>query len=343
MKMHVLITGAAGFIGYHIAARLLADGHKVLGIGNLNDYYDTGLKKARLANLENHPQKSSFAFAKVDLADGGELERLFAEHDIDHVVNLAAQAGVRYSLINPGSYIQANLVGFGNLLECCRKAKIRHLVFASSSSVYGLNGERPYSVHHNVDHPASLYAASKKSNELMAHVYSHLYSLPCTGLRFFTVYGPWGRPDMALYLFTNAILAGRPIKVFNHGQMQRDFTYIDDITEGLARIIPVAAKPNSAFDPAAPDPASSSAPWRIYNIGNHDTVALGDFIGILEKALGKKAIREYLPMQPGDVESTWADVVDLKNDFDFNPHTPLETGIERYVAWYRKYYGIPAE
>lgn len=341
--MHVLITGAAGFIGYHIAARLLADGHKVLGIDNLNDYYDTGLKKARLANLENHPQKSSFAFAKVDLADGRELERLFVEHDIDHVVNLAAQAGVRYSLVNPGSYIQANLVGFGNLLECCRKTKIRHLVFASSSSVYGLNGERPYSVHHNVDHPASLYAASKKSNELMAHVYSHLYNLPCTGLRFFTVYGPWGRPDMALYLFTNAILAGRPIKVFNHGQMQRDFTYIDDITEGLARIIPVPAKPNSAFDPAAPDPASSSAPWRIYNIGNHDTVALGDFIGILEKALGKKAIREYLPMQPGDVESTWADVVDLKNDFDFNPHTPLETGIERYVAWYRKYYGIPAE
>ncbi len=334
--MRILVTGVAGFIGYHLAMRLLAGGHDVVGIDNLNDYYDVQLKRDRLASIQAAPQAAQFSFHKQDLADAAGL---FAKYGFSHVVNMAAQAGVRYSLQNPASYIDSNLVGFANLLECCRKHSPEHLVFASSSSVYGLNAARPYSTRQNVDHPVSLYAATKKSGELMAHSYSHLFGLPCTGLRFFTVYGPWGRPDMALGLFTNAILAGKPIKVFNNGRLRRDFTYIDDIVEGVARIMGRPAAPDPDFDPAAPDPATSSAPWRIYNIGNSQTVELGDFIATLEDALGKKAICEMLPMQPGDVESTWADVGDFARAADFSPATPLKTGIEAYVRWHRDYYG----
>ncbi len=337
--MKVLVTGVAGFIGFHLARHLLKDGHEVIGIDNLNDYYDPRLKEDRLDVIARMPEASSFHFNKMDLADSGSLEDLFDKHDFSHVVNLAAQAGVRYSLKNPQSYINSNLTGFANLLECCRHHKTSHLVFASSSSVYGLNGARPYSVHHNVDHPVSLYAATKKSGELLAHSYSHLFGLPCTGLRFFTVYGPWGRPDMALGLFTSAILDGKPIKVFNNGHMRRDFTYIDDIVEGVTRILDKPAAPNPDFDPAAPDPASSSAPWRIYNIGNNNTVELGDFISTIENAIGKKAILEYLPMQDGDVESTWADVKDFERAVDFKPDTDLKNGVEAYVKWHRDYYG----
>lgn len=337
--MKILITGVAGFIGFHLALRLLREGHEVIGLDNINDYYDTDLKKARLAEIGKSPESGNFHFHKLDLADAKGLEDLFADYSFSHVMNLAAQAGVRYSLENPESYISSNLVGFANLLESCRRHPVEHLVYASSSSVYGLNGARPYSVHHNVDHPVSLYAATKKSGELMAHTYSHLFKIPCTGLRFFTVYGPWGRPDMALGIFTRAILDGKPIKVFNHGNMRRDFTYIDDIVEGVTRILEMPAMPNPDFDTAAPDPASSSAPWRIYNIGNNRTVALGDFIATLEEALGKKAILEYLPMQPGDVESTWADVGDFERKVNFRPDTDLKTGIEAYVRWYGTYYG----
>ncbi|MBD5626098.1 MAG: NAD-dependent epimerase [Desulfovibrio sp.] len=337
--MHVLVTGAAGFIGYHLAKRLLADGHTVVGIDNLNAYYDVGLKEARLKELARLPQSAAFRFERLDLADGDGMARLFAAERFTHVVNLAAQAGVRYSLKDPASYISSNLVGFGHVLEGCRQNGVEHLVFASSSSVYGLNAAMPYSTRHNVDHPVSLYAATKKSDELMAHAYSHLFGIPATGLRFFTVYGPWGRPDMALHLFTTAILKGEPIKVFNEGRMRRDFTYIDDIVEGMARLLPIPAAPDPAFDAAAPSPAASSAPWRIYNIGNHDTVELGVFIDTLEKALGKKAVRELLPMQPGDVESTWADVDDLARVTGFTPATPLAVGIGRFVDWYREYYG----
>lgn len=335
--MRILVTGAAGFIGFHLCRRLLALGHEVIGLDNLNDYYSVKLKEDRLGELEK--AGGNFSFSKLDLADGAGMERLFAEKRPQQVVNLAAQAGVRYSLQNPESYLASNLTGFGHILENCRKTGVEHLVYASSSSVYGLNAALPYSTHSNVDHPVSLYAATKKSNELMAHAYSHIYGLPCTGLRFFTVYGPWGRPDMALHLFTTAILENRPIRVFNHGRMRRDFTYIDDIVEGVCRILPETARPEPSFDPVVPDPASSSAPWRIYNIGNHETVQLGDFIAALETALGRKAILDYQPMQAGDVEATWADVGDLRRLTGFAPSTPLAAGLERFVDWYRGYYG----
>ena len=334
--MRVLITGAAGFIGFHLARRLLDQGHTVVGLDNLNDYYAVKLKQDRIAQLAD---RKDFRFVHGDLADMATLRQLF-EEPFSHVVNLAAQAGVRYSLQNPSSYIQSNLVGFANLLECCRESRPEHLVFASSSSVYGLNAKMPLSVHDNVDHPISLYAATKKSDELMAHAYSHLFGLPCTGLRFFTVYGPWGRPDMALYLFTRAILEGRPIKVFNGGRMRRDFTYIDDIVEGVVQLLGRPASPDPNWDPAAPDPDGSSAPWRIYNIGNNHAVELNDFISTLEEALGKKALWEILPMQPGDVEATWADIDDLTAATGFVPHTPLRKGLEQFVAWFHEYYGI---
>lgn len=336
-RMHVLTTGAAGFIGFHLSRRLAEAGHSVVGLDNLNDYYDVTLKQDRLARLSGLP---GFRFVRGDLADDAAMDALFAAEGFTHVVNLAAQAGVRYSLKNPRAYIQSNMAGFGNILEGCRRHDVRHLVFASSSSVYGLNTTQPFSVHHNVDHPVSLYAASKKANELMAHAYAHLYGLPCTGLRFFTVYGPWGRPDMALHLFTTAILEGRPIEVFNHGRMRRDFTYVDDVVEGVIRVMERAPQGDPQWDPAAPDPAGSSAPWRIYNIGNNDTVELGEFITILEEALGESAVKIYLPMQPGDVESTYADVADLRRDVGFAPSTPLREGIARFVRWHRTYYQV---
>lgn len=335
--MQVLITGAAGFIGYFLAKRCLEAGYSVVGIDNLNDYYDVQLKKDRLAMLMPHPQ---FRFAPVDLADSKAMDALFAAEQFTHVVNLAAQAGVRYSLQNPRSYIQSNLVGFGNVLEGCRHHKVEHLVFASSSSVYGLNTMQPFSVHDAVNHPVSLYAATKKSNELMAHSYAHLYGLPCTGLRFFTVYGPWGRPDMALQLFTKAIVSGQPINVFNQGKMRRDFTYIDDIVEGVFRLLPLCPQPNPAWDAAHPDPATSSAPWRIFNIGNNHAIELGVFIETLENALGMKAQKNMLPMQPGDVEATYANIDDLTTLTGFAPVTPLAQGIERFVQWYREYYRV---
>ena len=334
--MRVLVTGAAGFIGCHVARALLARGDTVTGFDNLNDYYDVSLKEARLGLLR---PLAGFDFVKGDLADAAAVQALFAGGAFDRVIHLAAQAGVRYSLKNPGAYVQSNLVGFLNILEACRHARTPHLVYASSSSVYGLNARQPFSVHDNVDHPVSLYAATKKANELMAHTYAHLYNLPATGLRFFTVYGPWGRPDMALFLFTKAILAGRPIDVFNHGKMRRDFTYIDDIVQGVVRAADRIAAPDPAWDAAAPDPGTSPAPYRVYNIGNHTPVELDRFITVLEQALGRKAVRNYLPLQPGDVPSTCADVEDLRRDTGFAPATPLETGIARFVAWYKEYYG----
>lgn len=337
--MHVLITGCAGFIGFHLARRLLEAGHVVTGLDNLNNYYDPGLKQDRLKSLRKLPQAEAFEFVKADLADQAALRAVFKNGQFTHVVNLAAQAGVRYSLQNPASYIQSNLTGFGNLLEECRHASIGHLVFASSSSVYGMNRAFPYSTHQNVDHPVSLYAATKKGNELMAHSYSHLFGLPATGLRFFTVYGPWGRPDMALYLFTSAILQGRPLKLFNHGKLQRDFTYIDEIVESVMRVLEKPARPNPDFDAENPDPASSSAPWRIYNIGNSQPVALMDFVTTLEDVLGRKAHIEYLPMQAGDVEATLADTDALRDLTGELPPTPLRAGLEKYVQWHREYYG----
>lgn len=332
----ILITGAAGFIGYHLSERLLREGHHVIGVDNINDYYDVHLKNDRLSRLK---QSAQFTFHKIDLTDLEDVTRIFSDTNVDVVVNLAAQAGVRYSLTNPHAYVNANLVAFVNILECCRHQKVKHLVFASSSSVYGANTRMPFSVHQNVDHPVSLYAATKKANELMAHTYSHLYALPCTGLRFFTVYGPWGRPDMALFLFTKAILEGRPIKVFNNGKMQRDFTYIDDIVEGIARVMVKIPEPNPSWSGDAPDPGTSYAPYKIYNIGNNSPVQLSEFISEIERALNMKAEKQYLPMQPGDVPATYADISDLSRDAGFEPKTPLSEGIARFIAWYKSYYG----
>jgi len=332
---NVLVTGAAGFIGYHLSRRLLSDGCRVTGVDNLTPYYDVGLKQARLEQLDRF---SGFSFHRVDLADENALASVFSGERFDVVVNLAAQAGVRYSLKNPQAYVSSNLTGFVNLLEACRHGRIGHLVFASSSSVYGSNTKMPFSVHDNVDHPVSLYAASKKANELMAHTYSHLFGLACTGLRFFTVYGPWGRPDMALFLFTRAILEGQPIQVFNHGKMKRDFTYIDDIVEGVVRIMGRLPEPDPAFRSDAPDPGTSTAPYRIYNIGNNQPVALERFIEILEAVLGREAKKEYLDMQPGDVPATYANIDDLIEAVGFRPKTALRIGIERFVKWYRSYY-----
>ena len=333
----VLVTGAAGFIGFHVARALLTQGRAVVGVDNLNSYYDPKLKDARLAVLARLP---GFRFEKLDLADRAGTKALFEAVRPELVIHLAAQAGVRYSLENPHAYVDANLVGFLNVLEGCRHGRVRHLTFASSSSVYGANTKMPFSVHDNVDHPVSLYAATKKANELMAHSYSHLYGLPTTGLRFFTVYGPWGRPDMALYLFTKAIFEDRPIDVFNHGNMRRDFTYIDDITEAVIRVADRAAEPNAAWDGAAPDPGTSKAPYRLYNIGNHTPVPLMTLISSLEKAIGKEAKKTLLPMQPGDVPETFADVEDLVRDIGFQPSTTIDEGVRRFVAWYRDYYRL---
>lgn len=332
--MDILVTGCAGFIGYHLSQALLTRGEHVIGIDNLNPYYDVTLKQARLTQLQAHP---NFQFQKIDLADQAAMTQLFVTHKFDCVVNLAAQAGVRYSLEAPNTYIQSNLVGFGNLLECCRQHAIKHLVFASSSSVYGANTATPFSEHHHTDHPVSLYAATKKANEVMAHSYAHLYQLPCTGIRFFTVYGPWGRPDMALFKFTEAMLNNQAIDVYNHGEMARDFTYIDDIIGGVMRIIDQPAKPNTDWSAEHPDPASSLAPYRLYNIGNHNPVKLTDFIVALEKALGIQAQQNRLPMQAGDVPVTYADSSLLAADLDYQPNTPLDQGIAAFVAWYREW------
>ncbi|MDA8126669.1 MAG: NAD-dependent epimerase [Deltaproteobacteria bacterium] len=336
----ILVTGAAGFIGFHLSQLLMKRGESVVGLDNLNSYYDVTLKESRLALLEKDPR---FRFVRAELADRQAMEALFAAEKPEIVVHLAAQAGVRYSLENPHAYVDSNLVGFMNVLEGCRRHQVRHLVFASSSSVYGGNTRMPFSVHDNVDHPVSLYAATKKANELMAHSYAALYALPCTGLRFFTVYGPWGRPDMALFLFTRAILEDRPIDIFNEGQMKRDFTYIDDIVEGVTRVMARPPAPDAAWNGDCPDPATSFAPYRIYNIGNHQPAALMDFISILEGHLGRKAKKNFLPMQAGDVPATFADVEALRADTGFAPQTPLATGIGRFVAWYREYYRCPRD
>jgi len=333
----VLVTGAAGFIGSHLSIRLLERGDEVVGLDNLNDYYDVSLKKARLARFSD---QKNFRMVFMDLSDRTGMEQLFADEQFDKVVNLAAQAGVRYSIENPHAYIDSNIVGFTNVLEGCRHHGVKHLAYASSSSVYGANEAMPFSVHDNVDHPLSLYAASKKANELMAHTYSHLYALPTTGLRFFTVYGPWGRPDMALFLFTKAILAGKPIDVFNHGNMKRDFTYIDDIVEGVIRVLDKPAAPNPEWNGKQPDPASSIAPWRVYNIGNSSPVGLMDYIEALEESLGIIAKKNFLPLQAGDVPATWANVDDLVRDVDYKPATPLKEGVKKFVTWYRDYYGV---
>ena len=333
----VLVTGAAGFVGMHVAARLIAEGRRVVGVDNLNTYYDPTLKTARLQQLAASPL---FEFRRIELADRTATAQLFEDVRPATVIHLAAQAGVRYSLVNPAAYVDSNLVAFGNILEACRHGGVGHLVYASSSSVYGTNARMPFSVHDGVDHPVSLYAATKKANELMAHTYSHLFGLPTTGLRFFTVYGPWGRPDMAPMLFAQAILAGQPIEVFNEGRMSRDFTYIDDIVEGVVRIADKPARPAADFDAFAPDPATSWAPYRLYNIGNNQPVALADFIATLEAAIGKSAIKVMKPMQPGDVPATFADIDDLMRDAGYKPATSLADGIGRFVDWYRSYYGV---
>ena len=352
--MNILVTGAAGFIGYHVCSYLITKGENVVGVDNLNDYYSVALKKARLKRLielssngqvglvtdEIIPKdkKGTFVFEKLDISDNDGVNALFQNHDIVKVVHLAAQAGVRYSIENPHAYINSNIVGFLNILEACRYNDIQHLVYASSSSVYGANETMPFSVSHNVDHPVSLYAASKKSNELMAHAYSHLYELPTTGLRFFTVYGPWGRPDMALFLFTKSIIENKPIKVFNYGNHKRDFTYIDDIVEGIIRVLDNAAKPNPLWSGLSPDPASSMAPWKVYNIGNNSPVELLDYISAIEKCVGKEAKQELLPMQLGDIPDNYADVSALARDFQYEPATPIEKGIDKFVVWYKDYY-----
>ena len=335
--MRVLVTGAAGFIGFHVARKLLDRGDEVVGIDNLNDYYDPALKQARLSQLEGHDR---FAFVKLDVSDRDRVATLFRERKIERVVHLAAQAGVRYSITNPHAYADSNLLGFLNILEGCRHNAVEHLVYASSSSVYGANEKLPFAESDPVDHPVSFYAATKKANELMAHSYAHLYRLPMTGLRFFTVYGPWGRPDMALFLFTRNILAGEAIDVFNNGDHMRDFTYIDDIAEGVVRTLDHVAAPSDEWDPLSPDPAISSAPYRVYNIGNNKPVRLLDFIAAIEKATGKRAIMNMLPMQKGDVEATYADIDALSRAVDFRPDTPIDEGIEAFVSWYRDYYGV---
>ena len=333
--MRVMVTGSAGFIGAALTIRLLERGDQVVGVDNHNDYYDPSLKEARLARFED---QDGYTHLRLDLADRAGIDAAFERHRPDRVVNLAAQAGVRYSIENPLAYVDSNIVGFANILEGCRHHDVDHLVYASSSSVYGANTKMPFSVHHNVDHPLSLYAASKKANELMAHTYSELYELPTTGLRFFTVYGPWGRPDMALFLFTRAILAGEKIKVFNYGNHRRDFTYVDDIVEGVIRVLDKPAEPNPSWDGANPDPGSSRAPWRVYNIGNHRPVELMDYISAIESSLGMTAEKELLPLQPGDVPDTFADVEDLVREFDYQPSMPVEEGVGRFVEWYRQYY-----
>jgi UDP-glucuronate 4-epimerase len=335
--MKILVTGAAGFIGSTLALRLLERGDTVCGIDNMNDYYDVRLKEARLQRIKDHRH---FEFQKLDIIDREAMAELFQKQKFDAVMHLAAQAGVRYSITNPQSYIDSNLVGFGNILEGCRHSGVKHLAFASSSSVYGANTKLPFSEHDNVDHPVSLYAATKKANELMAHCYAHLYGLPCTGLRFFTVYGPWGRPDMALFKFTKGILEGDPIPVFNHGKMIRDFTYIDDIVEGVIRAIDRPASPNSGWSGEAPDPATSYAPYRIYNIGNNQPVELMRYIEVLEESLGKKAKLEMLPMQDGDVPATYANTENLENDVGFRPRTSVEHGIAKFVEWYKSYHRV---
>lgn len=333
----ILVTGAAGFIGFHLSKALLKRGDQVVGLDNMNDYYSVELKESRLEQLLSI---DGFQFEQMDLAHREDMAKLFDREQFDSVVNLAAQAGVRYSLVNPHAYIDSNIEGFVNILEGCRHHPVKHLVYASSSSVYGANTEMPFSIHHNVDHPVSLYAASKKSNELMAHTYSHLYGIPTTGLRFFTVYGPWGRPDMALFLFTKAILEGKPIDVFNHGKMKRDFTYIDDIVEGVIRTLDKPAEPNENWSGGQPDPGTSKAPYRLYNIGNNQPVELMQFIQALEQALGKEAEKNMLPIQPGDVPATFADVDDLIADVGFKPETSIEQGISAFVGWYREYYQV---
>jgi len=335
--MKILITGAAGFIGFHLSKKLLDDSYQIIGVDNLNDYYNPSLKQSRLEILGNY---SNFNFHKVDLKDKAEVDHIFETYQPTHVINLAAQAGVRYSIENPYAYVDSNLIGFMNILEACRNYPVEHLLYASSSSVYGGNKVAPFSTNHNVDHPVSLYAATKKSNELMAHTYSHLYGIPTTGLRFFTVYGPYGRPDMAYFSFTKDILAGKPIKVFNHGKMERDFTYIDDIVEGIVKLIDLAPTANEDWDESKDDLSTSFAPYKIYNIGNNNPVQLMRFINVLESSLGKEAEKVYMDMQPGDVLRTYADVSDLERDINFKPSTSIEDGLKKFVEWYEEYYKV---
>lgn len=336
-NQHVLVTGAAGFIGFHLSLLLCRQGYVVIGLDNLNSYYDVNLKLARLQILKQQP---SFEFHHLDIADHAAVTKLFADRQLTYIVNLAAQAGVRYSIENPAQYVESNVSGFLGILELAKQHKVKHLVYASSSSVYGANKSMPFSVHNNVDHPISMYAATKKANELMAHSYSAIFGLPTTGLRFFTVYGPFGRPDMALFIFTRSILEGKPINIYNHGKMRRDFTYVDDIVESISRLIPLPAKPNPQWDGFNPDPATSFAPYRIFNIGNHSPVELEAFISTVEQKLGKKAIRNLMPLQQGDVPETFADVKDLEETINFRPSTPVDVGVGKFVDWYRSYYKV---